>query len=138
MALKGILAAGALALSLVVGVGAAPAPAEAGTKVVVGVGLGHGCWYRNNRHCGWNKYPRYRHPGFGIYYDPMPTIPSRKVYAKVGCTGAKGVLRNHGYSKIVTKDCGGSNYVFKARKNGHHYLVRFNAVSGHITGSSRI
>ena len=136
MAFKGIVAAGAMALSLALAVGVAPAPAEAKTKIVIGIGGGYGyggCWDGPFYVCGWrHPRPRYVVPRH-YYYDDYP-----QNYGRISCGRAKNVVQNHGFNRIVTRDCAGSTYSFKARKNGHNFVVRVSARNGRITSVTRL
>lgn len=144
MAFKSVLAAGVLALTMAVGLGAAPAPAEAKTKVVIGVGIGNSCWNRPYRLCGWRPHnhlylPRYS-SGYYLYGDDYYAYPRHKRigYGKFSCSAAKSILRDRGFNKVTARDCTGTHYSFKARKNGRPYFVKFNAVNGAISGVNRI
>lgn len=149
MAIRKILAAGMFAISMAFAVAAVPAPAEAKTNVVIGVG-GYGyaggyhgrCW--NNRPVDRCRYHRHRHRHYyNRYIIPFP----RPIYyyddyphrvGKLSCGTAKDILRGNGYRSIVTRDCQGTSYSFKARKNGRTYIVRMNARNGRIVGVSRL
>lgn len=149
MAFKSVLAAGVLALTMAVGLGAAPAPAEAKTKVIIGIGAGNGCWNRPYRLCGWRPHHHFYlnnhfyQPGYSGYYlygdDYYAPRRYKKVaYGKFSCSAAKSMLRDRGFNKVAARDCSGTHYSFKARKNGRPYIVKFNAVNGAITGVNRI
>ena len=133
MEFKKMAAAGALALSLFLPLSAASTPASAGTDVFIGVGVGNGCWNGPFYNCGYGR----------PYYRPYARYPRHYDYdryrpGKLSCGQARQDLRDRGYRSIKTNDCRGTQYSFRAVKNGRHYLVRINALNGRIIGRSRI
>ena len=140
MLVKGTLAAGLMAVSLAV----SPVAAEAKTKVHVGIGIGSwggGCYGQFRRHCGYGWGHGYRsHIGVYPYYDPYfrrhPRVYYR--YNRVTCGEARNILRDRGFHRIRSRDCGGSTYVFTAVKRGHVYRVAISSRSGAIIGTRRI
>jgi len=143
MALKTTLAAGFAALTLLL---MPPSAAEAKTKVKIGVaigGLGHPCWGYHGYRCGWRHKPHYlyykpRHrPGF-YYYDDYGYDDYRRVRSKMSCGAARHLVDVSGFNSVKTRECQGKVYTFKARKKGHNYIVKVNAVARRIIGASRL
>ncbi len=138
MTFKSLIAAAGFAAVSVAGL--AP-QAEAKTRVTIGVGIGgpfdygdcdyslifHDCydgrWGGYYRH---DHYPYYRRPMF--FDEPRYHAPRR-----MSCNTAIRSLRVRGYSNVVALDCAGDHYSFKARRSGHVYKIKVNAVTGYST-----
>lgn len=152
MAFKTFIAAGMMALSMAF----VPATAEAKTNVVIGIGTGWAgpgfgahCWGRHNRHCNfYGNYPGYGYPGYGYpyyarpyYYQPRPLYyyNDGPLYPRrVSCNFARNVVADHGFGRIVARDCRGPVYTFRARKNGWAYIVRVRAANARIIDVQRL
>ena len=149
MAFKAIAAAGLMALSMAF----LPTAAEAKTRVVIGIGngwygpgFGVRCWSR--RHCNFRIgypgfYPNY-YPNYYPDYYPRYNMRRPAYYyddpgygRRASCGFAKEVLADRGYRKIVARDCSGPVYTFRARKNGHAFIIRVKAATARIIGVSR-
>jgi len=140
MAFKSLVAAGVMALAAM----SAPTVAEAKTNIIIGIGSGYAgpCGYGPYYKCGWRPHaPRYYYrPGY-YFYDGYPDYYydyGHKHGRKVSCERARSIIADRGFRKIVARDCKGTSYSFRARKNGHNYLVKFNAVNRRITSISRL
>lgn len=138
MALKTTLAAGLAALTLLF---VPMSAAEAKTKVKIGIAIGgwnQTCWGAHGYRCGWRHKPNYlyykhRHrPAFYYYEDYSP------VRGKMSCSAARHLVDNSGFNGVKTSECKGKVYTFKARKKGHNYVVKVNAVARRIIGVGRI
>jgi hypothetical protein len=71
--------------------------------------------------------------GGGYYapgYSPYPVYSPVPVYTNY-CGEARMNVKYHGFNKVKAVDCSGPTFAFKARKNGHWWLVRTN-VHGNI------
>ena len=140
MAFKTIVAAGMMALSMAF----VPATAQAETNVTIGIGTGwvgpgYGdrCWSR--RHCNYyyGGHGYYGHPYYNgprpRYYDDVPVRPRR-----VSCGLARDIVADHGFRRVVARDCNGRVYSFRARKNGWSYIVSVSSRNGRIVDVQRI
>ena len=137
MLMKGTLAASLMAAALAF----SPASAEAKTKVHIGIGVGgwpsHCIDYRWDGYCG---------PGYGYYYDgryyddPPPYYYERRRYrdANISCGEARQILRDRGYRRISSRDCGGRTYVFTAVKRGNLYRIEIRSRNGAVVSVERI
>jgi hypothetical protein len=126
----------ALTLSLFAG-----APAEAKTRVYVGIGApvwgpGYHCWGYPRR-CGYRPGYRYVAPR-PVYIPPRPVVVAPVVVrGRISCATARNIVDRRGYNAVVARNCSGSVYSFKARRNGLVYRVDVNARNGHIIGTRR-
>lgn len=136
MLMKGTLAASVMAAALAF----SPVTAEAKTKVHISIGGGPSYCepYRWDGYCG---------PGYGYYYggrfydDPPPYYYDRRRQyrdANVSCGEAREMLRDRGYRRISSRDCGGRTYVFTAVKRGNLYRIEVRARNGAVISVERI
>ena len=71
--------------------------------------------------------PDYRfYPGRGWYRD--------RYYGdrRISCQRARSILRNNGYRNILTRECDGRPYTFRATRSGRNVVVYVNSRSGAI------
>ena len=142
MAFKTFIAAGMMAVSIAF----VPATAEAKTNITIGIGsgwvgpgFGAQCWGQHRRHCnyyggyGYYGHPYYNGPRPKYYYDERPVRPRR-----VSCGLARDIVADHGFRRVVARDCSGRVYSFRARKNGWAYIVSVNARNGRIVDVQRL
>lgn len=72
--------------------------------------------------------PDYRfYEGRGWYRD--------RDYAgrQITCQRARNILRNNGYRNIVTRDCNGRTYSFRATRNGRAAILYVNSRTGGVS-----
>jgi len=108
-----------------------PAQAHSHDHVSIGVGFGFGGYG------GYGPYDGY--DGYDGSYDGGGYYP---VYGGdygggISCWKAKQIVMNHGFSKVMTTDCGGKFMHFKARKYGDWYRVKVDRW-GHIVNVDSI
>jgi len=138
MTLKTTIAAGLAASTLSLFAGSA---AEARTNVVIGIGTegwGYGynsCWGYPRR-CGWAP----GHYDYRFIAPPRPVVvynPSLVVRRNISCAAARNIVDGSSFNGVSARDCSGSVYSFRARKNGYNYRVDVNARNGNIIGTRR-
>ena len=102
------------------------------------------CWGSYRCDYRWRHRPHYYvNPGvvyYGrphhYYYDePDYYRPHRPRVAS--CAIARNVVRDHGFRKVVARDCSGRIYSFGGRKNGKSYIIRVKASSARIVDIDR-
>ncbi|MCB1379601.1 MAG: hypothetical protein KDK89_14730 [Alphaproteobacteria bacterium] len=157
--LRGMIAAGIMAVTCSVAMAMGTGEASAKTKIAVGVAAGPSvtapCWIGDPAGCdrdwrrtridrNWRHDRRWRHH-HRHYYNDWPPIGGVYYYyndgynyGKLSCASARSIVRGNGYRDVVTRDCRGRTYVFKARKRGHVYLIKVNARNGHIIDRVRL
>lgn len=137
MFVKGTLAAGILAAVLAF----APEAATAKTKVQIGIGGGSD-WCFHHPYSASCRYGHgyYRPPvGYGYYnppvgyYDPYYLPTPRYRHARISCGEAREIVKDHGYRKVRTRNCGGPASSFVGVKNGGLWLVKVNTRNGRLT-----
>lgn len=104
------LAIAAIASAIAIAAPLAPAEAKTNINLDFGINLGGGGYYPE--------------PGYYPDYEPVP------VYVNY-CGQARQNVKYHGFNKVKPVDCSAPTFAFKARKNGHWWLVRTN-VHGNI------
>ena len=136
MTLKSLFAAGLIAAAAAF---IPAAPAEAKTVINIGIGVpswNHYCYNRAGWRCGWNPGLRryyYVAPGrAAVYYDYSAPVNHR-----ISCSRARNIVQNHGFNRVVTRECGGKFYSFNGRKNGRRHVVTVNSFNGNIVGNRR-
>ena len=141
MLIKSTLAASILAAFLAF----SPGAAEAGSQVHIGIGL----W---PSHCNDYRWDGYCGPGWGYYrggryYDDPPPYFDEPYYYDgrrhhhsygVSCGEARQILRDRGYRRINSRDCGGRTYVFTAVRRGHLYRIEVRSRNGAVVSVERI
>ena len=135
MLMKGTLAASVVAAALAF----SPVTAEAKTKIHISIGgwPGHCSDYRDDGYCG----PGWGYYRGGRYYDDPPRYYDdrrRHRNANVSCGEAREMLRDRGYRRISSRDCGGRTYVFTAVKRGNLYRIAVRAWNGAVVSVERI
>lgn len=118
--MKTTIAALAIALALPLGLGVATESAQAKTNVSVGIFFGQ----PHYRYAPNDNYVYRR--GYGWY------MPRDRMNNRISCGAAKRDLRNRGFRILTTRDCQGSEYVFRVERNGNVRLVSYNARNGRI------
>ncbi len=53
--------------------------------------------------------------------------------SRMSCDTAVELLQDRGFYRINVKDCRGSHYAFKAKRNGKRYYVKLNSVTGRMS-----
>lgn len=82
-------------------------------------------------HYDYRMGPDYRfRPGYGWYDEGY-----RGNYrGRISCGEARRIVRSYGYRNIVTRDCNGRTYAFRAKRaNGRTINVYVNARSGAVS-----
>ena len=136
MLMKSTLAASLMAAALAF----SPATAEAKTSVHISIGgwPGYCNAYRDDGYCG----PGYGYYRGGRFYDDPPPYyyERRRDYrnANVSCGEAREMLRDRGYRRISSRDCGGRTYVFTAVKYGNLYRIEIRSRNGAVVSVERI
>lgn len=143
MLMKGTLAASLIAATLAF----SPGAADAKTKVHINIGgwPSHCNAYRADGYCG---------PGYGYYndgryyddpvwlYDDQPRYDDDRRHsrrdANISCGEAREMLRDRGYRRINSRDCGGRTYVFTAVKRGNLYRIEVRSRNGAVISVDRI
>jgi hypothetical protein len=63
----------------------------------------------------------------GIYVDPDYDDDYRhRRRGRLSCGEAKELVRDRGYRRVVTLDCGGRIYTFRATRGGNRYVLNVN------------
>ncbi len=141
MAIKTLIAAGLAAATFAF---MPVTPAEAKTKIVIGIGTpgyydgyGNDYCYRHPRRCGgYAPRPHYYYvPRHRPVYDDYDYEPVRR---KLSCRAAANLVDDSGFNKVRISECQGRIYTFTASRKGHRFVVKVNAVSQRIIGTSRI
>lgn len=118
-----------------------PEAAIAKTKVQIGIGGGSDWCFHHPYSAGCRYGHGYYHPPVGYgYYDPpvdyyvpdyYPTPRYR--HARISCGEAREIVKDHGYRKVRTRNCGGPTSSFVGVKRGDLWLVKINTRNGRLT-----
>ncbi len=135
MALKRTIAAGVMTAALAF----MPEAAAAKTKFHVGISGGSdwcfhhpysaSCRYGHGYGYGYYQPPiGYYRPPIDYYYTPY-YLPPRHSY-RISCGEAREIVKDHGYRKVRTRNCGGPTSSFVGLKRGHLWLVKVSTRNG--------
>ncbi len=64
----------------------------------------------------------------GVYVDPDydDDYDRRRRRGRLSCGEAKELVRDRGYYRVITLDCGGRIYTFRATRRGNRYVLNVN------------
>jgi len=137
MLVKGTIAATVLAAVLAF----MPTVATAKTKVQVGISAGSDWCFHHPYAAGCGYGHGYYRPPIEYYRPPISHyqrpryLPPRWHNARLSCGEAREIVKDRGYRKVRTRNCGGPTSSFIGVKRGNLWLVKVNTRNGRLASA---